>query len=373
MSTWYYAGAERQQLGPVTTDELKQFFRNAHVGPDTLVWRDGMLHWRPLHELAQQLGLIDTPPPPPLAERAPVGPPSPPPPPAAEALPEPAMTLAVTEPAIDTVAVPAAPAATPEITRTAAANDSARPAGGRAVFNLGTEPSPVPAYVRPSVAAPVAAAVADGGADANPYAAGYAPLQGRASVASADQDVVYAGFWKRAAAAIIDGVIMSIAGGLCAELFGALLADIAGGGKTAEVFTTLLMTLLINACYYAWFHSTLNFATPGKMAVGIKLVRGNGDPASFLRAFARYFAMALSAIPLGLGYIMAGFTQRKQALHDMVCDTLVVDKWAFTSQPEQQNSELGTVTIVVLALYALLMVLLLVLFFVAGFSALSRF
>lgn len=354
MSTWYYAGAEREQLGPVSTDELKQYFHSERIGLDTLVWRDGMLHWRPLQELAQQLGLIETPAPVAtgigLGGSAPGLPPAPPP------------ATEVSEQIEIDIAAP--PVAAQEPIRSPAAPAAS---AGRAVFNLGTEPSPVPAYVRPSVV-PV---VAEAGSQANPYASGYAPLQGRS--AALDEDVVYAGFWKRVAASIIDGIIMSIAGGLCAELFGAILADLVGGGDTAEVLMTLLMTVLINACYYAWFHSTLNYATPGKMAIGIKLVRGDGESTSFLRAFARFFAMALSAIPLGLGYIMAGFTRRKQALHDLICDTVVVDKWAYTSQPERQRTELGTVTIVVLALYGLAILVVFIGFFVLGFSALSRF
>ena len=58
----------------------------------------------------------------------------------------------------------------------------------------------------------------------------------------------------------------------------------------------------------------------------------------------------------GRGYNLAlirDFTERKQAPHDMVCDTLVVDKWAFTDHPERQQQGLGTVTVVVLVLFGL--------------------
>ena len=66
--------------------------------------------------------------------------------------------------------------------------------------------------------------------------------------------------------------------------------------------------------------------------------------------------MIPSSLILGIGYIMAAFTDRKRALHDMLAGTLVVDRWAFTSQPERQRHELGTVTIVVLVLSAVLIV-----------------
>jgi hypothetical protein len=91
-------------------------------------------------------------------------------------------------------------------------------------------------------------------------------------------------------------------------------------------------------------------ATLGKMAVGIKVVRSNGERLTKGRAFGRYWAMLLSSFTLGIGFLMAAFTERKQGLHDMICDTLVVDRWAFTDQPHLQRRELGTVTIVILVL-----------------------
>src|SRR3546814_4597041 len=84
------------------------------------------------------------------------------------------------------------------------------------------------------------------------------------------------------------------------------------------------------------------------MAIGIKVVRSDGPGCGFWRGFARYFASILSAILLCIGYLMVAFTERKQALHDMICDTVVVDQWAFTAHPDQQRVELGTVAWVVL-------------------------
>ena len=76
----------------------------------------------------------------------------------------------------------------------------------------------------------------------------------------------------------------------------------------------------------------------------------DGGPISFWRGFGRYFGLLLSSLPLGIGLVMAGFTDRKRALHDMVCSTLVVDRWAFTAQPERQRTDLGVVTIVIIVL-----------------------
>jgi uncharacterized RDD family membrane protein YckC len=65
-------------------------------------------------------------------------------------------------------------------------------------------------------------------------------------------------------------------------------------------------------------------ATPGKMALGLKVVRPDGSRVGLGRAIGRYFAKMLSAIILLIGYIIAGFDAQKRALHDMICDTRVI-------------------------------------------------
>lgn len=327
MSIWYYTDAERQQQGPLSTDELKQYFHREIVNPDTLVWRDGMLHWRALSELAEQLNLlanaalvVDVPlpakaGPPPLAPA--------PPPPEAETEPSPP--------------------------------DTPAPTSGRAVFNLGTEPSELPPQVLTEVRHRAHQALENVDSD-NPYRPAQAALRSRRP-ATRNEDIVYAGFWKRAAAAIVDGVLIWIIGSFGGEALGTLLGDLAGGGKLAVAMMVLLVTLTLQVCYYAFFHASFNAATPGKMLIGIKVVRSDGKTISFLRAVARYFATIPSAIILGIGYLMAGFTDRKQALHDMICDTVVVDKWAFSEQPEMQRHELGTAALIVLAGYVAVILL----------------
>jgi uncharacterized RDD family membrane protein YckC len=108
--------------------------------------------------------------------------------------------------------------------------------------------------------------------------------------------------------------------------------------------------------YYAGFHASAGGATLGKMAVGIKVVRGNGERLTLGRGIGRYFGFLLSSLTLMIGFIMAAFTERKQALHDMICDTVVVDKWAYTENEHLQQEGLGTLTIVILVVSALLTV-----------------
>lgn len=76
--------------------------------------------------------------------------------------------------------------------------------------------------------------------------------------------------------------------------------------------------------YYALQESSERQATIGKRALNIYVTDMNGQRLSFGNATGRYFAKILSGLILGIGYMMAGFTEKKQALHDMVADTLVM-------------------------------------------------
>jgi uncharacterized RDD family membrane protein YckC len=190
----------------------------------------------------------------------------------------------------------------------------------------------------------------------SPYAPPTAPVE-RAADIYLDGDVVYAGFWKRVAAYLIDSVIIGVLSVVVVGAIGGVIGVAFGfdsGSAIAIQLVAQLASLLLTACYYGWFYASANQATPGKMAIGIKVVRSDGEGFGFWRGFGRYFAMMLSGMILGIGFLMAAFTARKQALHDMICDTVVVDRWAFTAYPDKQREELGTVAIVVLVLGGLL-------------------
>ena len=227
-----------------------------------------------------------------------------------------------------------------------------------------------PVEASPAAAPPAAASTPGAFAD-SPYAPPTATLTG-SNTAVLGGEVVYAGFWKRAAANIIDSIIIGMVGGILGAIIGGVLGaamgmngGLGGGGFIAIQLITNLVSITITAGYYAWFHSSINRATLGKMAIGIKVVRTDGEAISFLRGIGRYFAFLLSSLILMIGLLMAAFTERKQGLHDMLCDTLVVDKWAFTNHPEWQKRELGVVTIVILSLFGVLLLGLVVLMLAA--------
>lgn len=76
--------------------------------------------------------------------------------------------------------------------------------------------------------------------------------------------------------------------------------------------------------YHALMESSAKQATLGRMALGIRVTDLNGNRIGFGRATGRYFAKILSALILGIGFLMAAFTAKKQALHDIPAGTLVV-------------------------------------------------
>jgi uncharacterized RDD family membrane protein YckC/Tfp pilus assembly protein PilE len=140
---------------------------------------------------------------------------------------------------------------------------------------------------------------------------------------------IYAGFWRRWAAAVIDGILYYIV----AIAIGLALGD--GLGSTALAIAAAWL-------YHALMQSSSRQATLGKMALGVKVTSVEGERISFLRATGRYFATILSSLLLMIGYLMAAFTQRKQALHDMIAGTLVVRADA---SPEEVQSGSGTMKI----------------------------
>lgn len=195
-----------------------------------------------------------------------------------------------------------------------------------------------------------------GGGTYSPYTAPVATSSYGTAVVGGGE-VVYAGFWKRYAAYFLDSIVVAIINVPVSLVFN--LIGAASGNETLAVALSMIAMLgglVIGIGYYAGFHASKGGATLGKMAVGIKVVRSDGERITFMRGVGRYFGFILSSLTLMIGFIMAAFTERKQALHDMLCDTLVVDKWAFTENAEFQERGLGTVTIVILVISGILTV-----------------
>jgi uncharacterized RDD family membrane protein YckC len=143
----------------------------------------------------------------------------------------------------------------------------------------------------------------------------------------------YAGFWLRLVAYVIDNIILLIIGSLSGFVFGAIFGSLyslsmgtAEGAEEAVLFPSLLLGLVINWLYYAFQESSPKQATLGKQAVGIVVVDLDGKRISFGKASGRLFGKLLSGFILLIGFVMAGFTEKKQALHDIISGCLVIKK-----------------------------------------------
>jgi len=133
----------------------------------------------------------------------------------------------------------------------------------------------------------------------------------------------YAGFWVRFLAMLIDSIILFVVGLIVQLPFARLLTSRRPDLILMALGVQYLIGMAIGATYEGVFVSRMG-ATPGKMALDLKVVRPDGGRLALGRAVGRYFAKLLSAMILLIGYIMVGFDAQKRALHDMLCDTRVI-------------------------------------------------
>ena len=125
----------------------------------------------------------------------------------------------------------------------------------------------------------------------------------------------YAGFWIRLLAYIIDAMIL---GAITYPLIRTL------NSMGIAEHSTNVMSIAISWMYFAVFESSGWMASPGKKVLGLIVTDEQGRRISVGRATKRYFAKILSALLLGIGFIMIAFTARKQGLHDKIFNTLVL-------------------------------------------------
>ncbi len=143
------------------------------------------------------------------------------------------------------------------------------------------------------------------------------------------------GFWRRAVALLIDGLILTVpiavVGGVLALMIDLSTMDNEDQGAMALLALLLIPMavggmLIVSWLYEALMTSSAGGATLGKQAMGMRIVRADGARLSFGRATARYFLKTLITplVPFGIGYLLAAFTAQKRALHDLLADTLVL-------------------------------------------------
>jgi uncharacterized RDD family membrane protein YckC len=127
--------------------------------------------------------------------------------------------------------------------------------------------------------------------------------------------MVYSGFWKRFLAVLLDFAIL-------------ILPMIALSWVMPYAGSVILAVF-----YYPIFESSPLQATPGKFWMGLKVVGENGQTLSFPRALGRFFLKYVSSVLLMLGYFIQLFTAKRQTLHDLVVNSVVIDH-VFTISPD---------------------------------------
>jgi uncharacterized RDD family membrane protein YckC len=148
----------------------------------------------------------------------------------------------------------------------------------------------------------------------------------------------FGGFWMRFLAIIIDTIIVGVASAIISFPFGLAMGGVGlrlgNNPDPSQVMAVLpaimgmvgmsvLIRMALSLAYEVYFLATKG-ATPGKMAVGLKVTTADGGPISVGLAVGRYFAKILSSLTLCIGFIIAGFDREKRSLHDHICGTRVV-------------------------------------------------
>lgn len=148
------------------------------------------------------------------------------------------------------------------------------------------------------------------------------------------EDTQYAGFWVRLSAMLIDAVILTA---IRMVIFGIIYLITYGILHLLEIkidmvhnliyaSTAGLLNIWLTWLYYCLFESSSVQATPGKMAVGVKVSGLDGNRITFEKATLRYFLKILSVWSLLIGYFMAAFSSKKQTMHDILAETTIVYK-----------------------------------------------
>lgn len=148
--------------------------------------------------------------------------------------------------------------------------------------------------------------------------------------------LAYAGFWRRLAAYIVDAsLLVGIEIVLASSISVLQPNDFEALANVAPVSAALWWA------YFAILESSPAQGTLGKIAFDMRVTDVHGDPISFRRAFFRHSAKYLSSLVMGTGWLLAAFTPRKQALHDLVAGTLVLRKFRVVVAAADAAQDLG--------------------------------
>lgn len=189
--------------------------------------------------------------------------------------------------------------------------------------------APPPPSAEPVAAQALVTAAAPSAFAATPAAepAGAGPALSESGMLPAGL-TIHGGFWRRTAAYLMDGFIIGVVNWVITMiLMVAMVGSLAAGSFNAAIGTVVLQVLIgivLSWLYFALQESSAAQATLGKRAMGLKVTDDYARRIGFGRATGRFFGKILSSVIFNIGFMLAGWTGRRQALHDMICGTVVV-------------------------------------------------
>ena len=152
--------------------------------------------------------------------------------------------------------------------------------------------------------------------------------------------LMYAGFWQRFLAFVIDGLLIAFVSVLVYVVTLVLFFSVFSSYIQIEQWIVFILTIL----YFALMESSSHQGTIGKILVGLKVTDLNGNRISFGRALGRYFGKIISTLIIFIGYLMIAFTEKEQGLHDIIAGTLVV---------KSKKAAVGKIVVVIVLLIVL--------------------
>jgi uncharacterized RDD family membrane protein YckC/Tfp pilus assembly major pilin PilA len=147
---------------------------------------------------------------------------------------------------------------------------------------------------------------------------------------------LYGGFWMRVAAHLLDSLIVSVVLVVLFMMFGLSLRQGPPSAMPALLMFVLAVAIWV---YFPLWESSAKQASPGKMALGLIVTDEHGNRLGFWHAFGRFAGKIVSGMIFNIGYMMAGWTGRKQALHDLMAGTFVVRKQAFEAWEQGEHPQ----------------------------------
>jgi len=171
---------------------------------------------------------------------------------------------------------------------------------------------------------------------------------------SVEQIVEVIGFGRRLVAYILDAVILWIVQAAIFFCGGGLLSLVGGDDSSGASLVISCLVFIVSVGYFVAFWATTG-QTPGKMALGIKVIDTDGAPLSWGKAFLRYVGYIVSGVILSIGFLWIAFDDKRQGWHDKIAGTYVVGKDTHFSAADGVSlvpSDEGSSTGIVLAILA---------------------